>query len=439
MRGRVTSALACSWALAACGGGASPGGGWGWAAPPSVEALVVRVDRCGAWTAWARASGVGELVFTLDGAEVGRTRLEGGVRGVTAEGRLAPGATAILDATAGSSALSRPVDVPAIGLEAAVTPQPSGGARVVVVSDCPIPGARFVPRTDAGDALPPVPVDRAGVSFVLELPAGPRTLGGEVRLAPERGGGPGAVVPVPDVALPDPPAPAPSPSSTGDRDGDGWIDLMDCAPDNPAVSPGAAELPVVNGIDDDCDGVVDEDTRGRDDDGDGMSEDQGDCDDDDPRRRPGMAEVADCRDQDCDGAIDEGVSLTAKDDRHEPNARPAPPTSLAESGQRAFRSAVRFVTSSLTDEEWVSFVSDDGLLDQWAVEVRMREAAPDAVYEITVEGPAGRAQDRLEGEGGVVRLTGALLRPDSGRYTVRIRPVAIPRPWCPVVVEFVSL
>jgi hypothetical protein len=288
--------------------------------------------------------------------------------------------------------------------------------------------------------MAPVAVDRTGSSFTLDLPVGPETLGGEVRLAPGSGGEPGAVVPLPDVALPPPPPPPPSSATTsGDRDGDGWFDVLDCAPDDPAVSPGAAELAVANGVDDDCDGVVDEDTRGRDDDGDGLSEDQGDCDDDDPRRRPGMAEVADCRDQDCDGSVDEGVSLPAKDDRYEPNARPSPPTTLPESGRHSFRSSLRFVTASLSDEEWVRFASDDGLLDQWAVEVRVREAAPDAVYEVTIAGPAGRAQDRLEGEGGVLRLTGALLRPDSGMYDVRIRPISIPRPWCPVVVEVVSL
>ncbi len=43
-----------------------------------------------------------------------------------------------------------------------------------------------------------------------------------------------------------------------------------------------------------------------DDDGDGLSECAGDCNDADPGTRPGAREICDCRDNDCDGVIDEG-------------------------------------------------------------------------------------------------------------------------------------
>lgn len=46
-------------------------------------------------------------------------------------------------------------------------------------------------------------------------------------------------------------APAPPP----DADGDGVVDTEDCAPTDPAIHPGAAER--ANGLDDDCDNVVD--------------------------------------------------------------------------------------------------------------------------------------------------------------------------------------
>lgn len=40
-----------------------------------------------------------------------------------------------------------------------------------------------------------------------------------------------------------------------DSDGDGWVDSEDCRPEDPAVHPGVAEL--CDGIDNDCDGRVD--------------------------------------------------------------------------------------------------------------------------------------------------------------------------------------
>ncbi len=74
----------------------------------------------------------------------------------------------------------------------------------------------------------------------------------------------------------------------------------DCDDLDALVHPGANE--VVNGIDDDCDAVVDEGTVAYDDDGDGWSENDGDCDDIDPDVRPGAMDVAhDGIDQDCDG------------------------------------------------------------------------------------------------------------------------------------------
>ncbi|MCB9663916.1 MAG: hypothetical protein H6732_07370 [Alphaproteobacteria bacterium] len=94
-----------------------------------------------------------------------------------------------------------------------------------------------------------------------------------------------------------------------DVDGDGFpkgdAPGEDCADGVAEVKPGATELP--NGIDDDCNGIVDDGTIWGDDDGDGYAEAGGDCDDTNPSIHPGRPELPDNRDQDCDGIKDEGT------------------------------------------------------------------------------------------------------------------------------------
>jgi len=88
-----------------------------------------------------------------------------------------------------------------------------------------------------------------------------------------------------------------------DTDGDGVPDVDDCDPYDASVYPGAPEL--ADGLDNDCDGVVDEGTDTFDDDGDGYSEDEGDCNDSNSSVNPGAVEVADNGiDDDCDGITD---------------------------------------------------------------------------------------------------------------------------------------
>ncbi|MCK6529837.1 choice-of-anchor D domain-containing protein [Myxococcota bacterium] len=92
-----------------------------------------------------------------------------------------------------------------------------------------------------------------------------------------------------------------------DGDGDGWaVDAGDCDDADPSARPGGIE--VEDGVDNDCDGSVDEGTPGFDDDGDGFSESDGDCNDSLPDMSPGGAELPDGRDNDCDGTVDEGTS-----------------------------------------------------------------------------------------------------------------------------------
>lgn len=113
----------------------------------------------------------------------------------------------------------------------------------------------------------------------------------------------------------------------GDEDDDGAADALDCAPQDPAVWPGAPEVPG-DGLDQDCDGV---DTCFVDEDGDGFggealvadgdldcdngsaatSSRPGDCDDRPATGRgvhPDANEVCDGLDNNCDGQIDEIAS-----------------------------------------------------------------------------------------------------------------------------------
>ena len=109
-----------------------------------------------------------------------------------------------------------------------------------------------------------------------------------------------------------------------DEDGDGFPLTVDCDDTNERVFPGADER--CDGVDDDCDGNIDEsgvDGPGfwRDADGDGHGDgafpstacvapvgyvdNDADCDDLDPLSGPGADERCDLEDNDCDGDIDE--------------------------------------------------------------------------------------------------------------------------------------
>lgn len=94
-----------------------------------------------------------------------------------------------------------------------------------------------------------------------------------------------------------------------DADGDGYtVDQGDCDDQDWSRYPGASEGggssgTTGDGIDNDCDGVVDEGTDLYDDDADGVTEVEGDCDDEDPAIHPGAEEIADNSvDENCDAS-----------------------------------------------------------------------------------------------------------------------------------------
>ncbi len=74
----------------------------------------------------------------------------------------------------------------------------------------------------------------------------------------------------------------------------------DCDDEDPLTSPGGIEI--CDGVDNNCDGAVDE---GFDSDGDGVSVCEGDCDDSNPLNFPGNDEVCDGQDNDCDLLVDD--------------------------------------------------------------------------------------------------------------------------------------
>ncbi len=95
-----------------------------------------------------------------------------------------------------------------------------------------------------------------------------------------------------------------------DEDGDGSFvcDDVDCDDAEPLAFPG--NLEVCDGVDNDCNGVVDSDNPNcTDDDGDSWTEDEGDCNDAEPLAFPGNLEVCDGVDNDCDAVVDEDIDV----------------------------------------------------------------------------------------------------------------------------------
>lgn len=108
-----------------------------------------------------------------------------------------------------------------------------------------------------------------------------------------------------------------------DGDGDCYLVPNDCDDTDPYTHPGQIEAQVPGlgvGIDNNCNGIIDEGTQWYDDDGDGYSELIGDCNDDAPDVYPGADEPP-CtgEDEDCDGVSGlEEESLNGIDDDCDP-------------------------------------------------------------------------------------------------------------------------
>lgn len=145
-----------------------------------------------------------------------------------------------------------------------------------------------------------------------------------------------------------------------DKDGDGadaYVEEGDCNDNVAAIRRGATEI-TDNLIDDDCDGLADEDgqntpsTNDVDDDGDGVSPADGDCDDTNPDIKPGAAEICgDGLDQDCDGVADRSQDAQGNATAcspFEPGAQDIPLDPLSLSGGQP---AISFKSGEIKSED----------------------------------------------------------------------------------------
>jgi hypothetical protein len=228
-----------------------------------------------------------------------------------------------------------------------------------------------------------------------------------------------------------------------DNDCDGLVDeeiVADCDDTRAAVNPGARERPTPNELDDNCDGRVDEGTIAYDDDGDGYAEVDGDCDDANPARAPNLPELPDCRDQDCDGEVDEGVAPLAVADAYEDNDAPERAFDLGGRGRNRFSRSLDLVTRDAADAEWFRFYSEDGPFDSWGITATLADGAEGGRYEVSIHDADGGLRNRrvLSQAGELVAVGGRGAFSDSGTYLLQVRAIAQPHDHCPVTVVLSS-
>ncbi len=229
-----------------------------------------------------------------------------------------------------------------------------------------------------------------------------------------------------------------------DFDCDGTLDdrpegsSEDCN-DHDATVPRAEEA-TPNALDDDCDGLIDEGTVAFDDDGDGWTELRGDCNDGQRKAFPGAREAADCIDNDCDGQTDEGLIRPEKDDAYEPNdERPfALPNPEGHRNMLLFLSysstaqQLKLVTRDGADVERFTQLTDDGHFDAWDFAASVTSLPDHASYTLIVDGNGRHEERTIDASGQGISLYGTPVNDDGGVYTVELRPLSVPLPWCPV-------
>ncbi len=162
----------------------------------------------------------------------------------------------------------------------------------------------------------------------------------------------------------------------------------------------------------------------RDDDGDGYSENDGDCDDADPAVHPGQEDACNGVDDDCDGELEEDARA---DDIYEPNDGATEwfyLGSLADTGSYS----VSGLLHNDDDLDRFSFYTDDPWYSSFGIEVSLTNIPADATYRLQLglvaddgsldliasDYGGGELSLRHEGTGGV---------DDAGTYGVLVDAV----------------
>ena len=125
----------------------------------------------------------------------------------------------------------------------------------------------------------------------------------------------------------------------------------DCDDSNPLVGLGMEEI--FDGVDNDCDGEVDEGVY--DIDQDGFSDIQGDCDDNNGWANPDMEEMCDGFDNDCNGEIDE-IDLCSEEGQGEESLDPNQSTDGTDKPPSGCSTIIPNTSNKYLPFEWLSLL-----------------------------------------------------------------------------------
>ena len=200
-----------------------------------------------------------------------------------------------------------------------------------------------------------------------------------------------------------------------DDDRDGFTETEgDCDDADDQVFPGADEQD--NGVDDDCDGEVDEPMPPVDADGDGWTPEEGDCDDTDPDVHPDHPDLCDDLDNDCDGELNEDELY---EDPQEPNDHD--PEYIGDLTGTAV--TVAGYLHNADDIDRISFYVEDTLFDDFSVGVELGSipGSADYVLELYLGSELIAHSDTSGSES--VWHDGTSFHDDSGTYQVVVYSV----------------